>query len=349
MLGDAKLKGPWRITFDTNPDQCNLRCIMCEEHSKYNINKKSIKRVMDFAIIEKVIEEAVNFGLKEIIPSTMGEPLLYKHFVDLVNLIKNYDLKLNLTTNGTFPRLGVKKWANLILPVASDVKISINGSTKEINESVMEGISFENQIVNIKQFIKLRDKIRKFGVNSPKITFQATFMERNLHDMENLLHTAISLNVDRFKGHHLWVTHPQLEKESLKSSSSTIEKWNEIVESMKFLTEVERLKDGSKICLENIYIISNKNEESFLPDSFLCPFLEKEAWIAWDGSFNVCCAPDPLRKSFGYFGNVREMNFMDLWNSSKYRQLVENWGSSQVCKICNMRRPLNKQGEYNND
>jgi hypothetical protein len=28
--------GPWRITFDTNPDTCNLRCIMCEEHSPHS-------------------------------------------------------------------------------------------------------------------------------------------------------------------------------------------------------------------------------------------------------------------------------------------------------------------------
>ncbi len=29
----SKKEGPWRITFDTNPDNCNLKCIMCEEHS----------------------------------------------------------------------------------------------------------------------------------------------------------------------------------------------------------------------------------------------------------------------------------------------------------------------------
>ncbi|NGX37680.1 MAG: hypothetical protein K1000chlam2_00842, partial [Chlamydiae bacterium] len=29
-------QGPWRITFDTNPDDCNMRCIMCEEHSIYS-------------------------------------------------------------------------------------------------------------------------------------------------------------------------------------------------------------------------------------------------------------------------------------------------------------------------
>ena len=28
--------GPWRITFDTNPDDCNLHCIMCEDHSPFS-------------------------------------------------------------------------------------------------------------------------------------------------------------------------------------------------------------------------------------------------------------------------------------------------------------------------
>ena len=26
----------WRVTIDTNPEDCNLKCIMCEEHSPYS-------------------------------------------------------------------------------------------------------------------------------------------------------------------------------------------------------------------------------------------------------------------------------------------------------------------------
>ena len=322
---------------------------MCEEHSKYNIDKKPINRIMDFEIIEEVIEDTINYGLKEVIPSTMGEPLLYKNFIDLLNLIKRYNLKLNLTTNGTFPRLGVKKWAELILPIATDVKISINGATKDINDTIMEGINFENQINNITEFIQMRDEVRKKGKNFPTVTFQATFMERNLNEMTDLLRTAIKLNVDRFKGHHLWVTHPELEDQSLKSNESAIKKWNRIVEKIIQIAENERFKDGNRIIIENIYPISSYDKELLAPNNFLCPFLGREAWIAWDGAFNVCCAPDDLRKSFGYFGNVKEEKFMELWKSDKYRQLVENWGSYQVCKMCNMRRPLKKTGACNND
>ena len=77
--------GPWRITFDTNPDDCNLRCIMCEDHSPHSSTQPDRraaglpKRRMDMDLIRRVLAEASGNGLREIIPSTMGEPLLYRH------------------------------------------------------------------------------------------------------------------------------------------------------------------------------------------------------------------------------------------------------------------------------
>ena len=339
MLDSQKLRGPWRITFDTNPDQCNIHCIMCEEHSKYNRNKNKEIRIMDFDIIQKVIEESVNYGLKEVIPSTMGEPLLYKRFLSLIELIRKNDLRLNLTTNGTFPKLRVEKWAKLILPIASDIKVSINGVSKCTNESIMEGINPEAQLANIEVLLQVRDEIIENGINNPTITFQVTFMSRNLMELPDLLLKAIEMNLDRFKGHHVWITHPQIEKEFLKRNKEEITKWNLTVQKLHEIAEKYRLKNGSKIRLENVYPITSTNL-SKIPDKFKCPFLDQEAWIAWDGTFNVCCAPNQLRKSFGHFGNVKDVSFMKLWDSSRYNQLIENWGNHEVCKICNMRRPI---------
>lgn len=349
MFIKEKLKAPWRITFDTNPDQCNLHCMMCEEHSKYNFNKHKDFRIMEFKTIKEVVQDLVNYGLKEIIPSTMGEPLLYDNFIDLIKLVKSYNLKMNLTTNGTFPRLGAEKWGKLILPIASDIKISINGASKCINEQIMEGMNFEKQISNIKKFIKIRDDIRQKGIEYPTITFQATFMEKNLDEILGLLKLAIELNIDRFKGHHLWITHPELENQSLLKDKESIKKWNTTVEKMKIIADTTILKNGNKIKLDNIYSISNNSKNKIIPENFICPFLGREAWIAWDGTFNVCCAPDYLRRTLGYFGTVKEMNFIELWNSNSYRHLINNWGTYQVCKECNMRRPLKNLGECLNE
>jgi MoaA/NifB/PqqE/SkfB family radical SAM enzyme len=348
LLNKHKLKGPWRITFDTNPDQCNLRCIMCEEHSRYNMTKSNANRIMSFEMINKVIEDCVKCGLKEVIPSTMGEPLLYRNFRELLDLIKKYDLKLNLTTNGTFPILGAERWGKLILPLASDVKISINGSIGQINESIMEGSNFNELIANIESFIKIRDQVRIKGSNYPTVTFQATFMERNVSDMPELLKLAIDMDVDRFKGHHLWVTHAQLENEDLRRDKTSIERWNDMVGKLESIADKYRLKGGHKIKLDNISKLSCNGGLISVPNDYLCPFLGREAWIAWDGTFNVCCAPNDLRATLGDFGNAGKTPFMKLWTSMAYSRLINNWGSFEVCNSCNMRRKPT-QDEVNDD
>ena len=73
---------PWRITFETNPDRCNLHCTMCDTHSCKCDRSRHGKdeRMLPIAPIEKTIRDLSKLGLKEVIPSTMGEPLLYPHF-----------------------------------------------------------------------------------------------------------------------------------------------------------------------------------------------------------------------------------------------------------------------------
>lgn len=69
------LAAPRRITFDTNPDDCNFSCIMCEQHSEYSPHQKARKdakirrRRMDFDIMKQVIAEAAPLGLQEIVKS----------------------------------------------------------------------------------------------------------------------------------------------------------------------------------------------------------------------------------------------------------------------------------------
>lgn len=325
-------EGPWRITFDTNPDSCNIHCIMCEEHSEYRKEKSLFKRIMDPDIVSEVISEAAPCGLKEIIPSTMGEPLMYQYFDTLLELADEHGLKVNLTTNGTFPALGAEQWGKKILPLASDIKVSINGSTKDVNESIMKGINHQKMLENIKTLLSIRDNIRIKGINDPTITFQVTFMKRNVRDLKSLLNLAIDMQADRFKGHHLWITWPELEDESLTGSVQNRSAWNSTV------AELEDIA-GNRIELANVSKVPMDNADVLLPAEYECPFAGKEAWIAWDGTFNVCCAPDELRKGFGYFGNVKDTPFMRLWQSEKYRSFARQAGKTGICKTCNMRQP----------
>ena len=336
--------GPWRITFDTNPDDCNLRCIMCEDHSPYSTTQPDRlsaglpRRRMDIGLIRRVLADSVDSPLREIIPSTMGEPLLYRDFDEILELCAQYEVKLNLTTNGTFPRLGARVWAERIVPVTSDVKVSWNGSTKETQERVMLGSSWEKVLENVRTFIAVRDEHAVRGGNRCRVTFQLTFMEVNYAELPDVVKLAAEMGVDRVKGHHLWVHFSQIKNQSVRRSPEAIERWNAAVDAAYEAADRHRLPDGSRVLLENIFRL-DATDEGEIAAGAECPFLGQEAWVASDGRFNPCCAPDALRRTLGDFGNVNHASLYDIWQSDTYRDLRSSYMEKPLCQGCNMRRP----------
>ncbi|MHA1185781.1 MAG: radical SAM/SPASM domain-containing protein [Candidatus Heimdallarchaeota archaeon] len=334
-----KLKGPWRITFDTNPNDCNLVCIMCERNNEEN--RKSYldhsENQMDPSIITKVVDEGIKMGeLEEIIPSTMGEPLLYNDFDIFVDLCSKHKIKLNLTTNGTFPIKDMKIWAKSILQISNDIKISWNGFTGETDVSIMQGRDFNKAISNLQLLLSERKNTFEGTGHYCKITLQMTFMEMNYQELPDLIEMAYEMGIDRVKGHHLWIHSKEAEEWSMRRNSEAIRKWNEIVKEI--INRNKKLKSlyNREVILENIYEIKS-NRKEILEDS-VCPFLGREAWIDSNGKFNPCCAPNELRKQLGDFGNLNETTLSEIWESEAYNELCSNYKKIDLCRTCNMRK-----------
>ena len=341
----AERPGPWRITFDTNPDDCNLHCIMCEDHSPHSTTQSDRraagrpKRRMDIDLLRRVLRESRGTPLREIIPSTMGEPLLYRHFDEILDLCAEYGVMLNLTTNGTFPQRGARAWAERIVPVTSDVKISWNGSTGETQERVMLGSNWQRVLDNTRTFIEVRDAHAGAGGNRCRVTFQMTFMEINFQELPGIVRLAAEMGVDRVKGHHLWMHFNQMRGQSMRRNPGAIRSWNEVVDAAHEAADRHRLPDGRRVLLDNIFRLDEADEGEIAAGAE-CPFLGQEVWVASDGRFNPCCAPDALRRTLGYFGNLNEEGLYEIWEGDGYRALRENYMRNTLCQGCNMRRPV---------
>ena len=294
---------------------------------------------MEFRIVEDIFLQAENLGIKEIIPSTMGEPLLYKEFDKIFDLAKKHKIKINLTTNGTFPKKTVLDWAKLIVPNTTDVKISWNGATKETAEKVMLGIDFEKAISNVKEFIRYRNEYFANNGYFCRVTFQLTFMQNNMHELADIIKLAAELGVDRVKGHQLWAHFDEIKQLSMKATVASIDNWNLFVKEAYETQEKFRKPNGEKVILENIIPITDR-ENKELPYDYECPFLNKELWISATGKISPCCAPDNLRKSLGDFGNINDTSIEKVLQSPIYKELVKNYKSKPLCKTCNMRKPF---------
>jgi len=337
--------GPWRITFDTNPDTCNLRCVMCEEHSPHSSSqlirrgKGKPRREMPIEMIRRVVADAAPRGLREIIPSTMGEPLLYEHFPEILAICREYGVKLNLTTNGTFPRLGARAWAEQIVPITSDVKISWNGATKQTHESIMLGADWETALENVRTFIAVRDEHARGGGHRCRVTLQLTFLESNVAELPDVVRLASELGVDRVKGHHLWAHFEEIKEQSMRRSPEAIARWNAAVMCAREVAAVNPLPNGAPVLLENIFVLDEEVMGDLAPGGS-CPFLGQEAWVSAAGRFGPCCAPDAQRRTLGEFGNLNEQGLLDVWRGQPYRDLLSSYRTRALCLGCNMRKPI---------
>ncbi len=335
----------WRITLDTNPEECNLHCTMCEEHSEHSDFMQRLyartgikRRRMPFTMLRKALEQAKALGVREVIPSTMGEPLLYKHMDELLDLARELGLMVNLTTNGTFPKRSVEDWATRIVPVTSDVKISWNGATKGTAEAVMKGLKFEKAIDNVERFIAVRDAHHRAVGHYCRVTFQLTFMRNNMHELPGIVRLAAERGVDRVKGHHLWAHFNEIEHLSFKNSPGSIAEWNDIVARAHDAAKAHLKADGTCVVLENITPLHSQNGHE-VPYAHACPFLGKELWVSATGDIAPCCAPDELRRTLGDFGNLDHRNLAEVVADEDYQHLMRDYRDRPLCRTCNMRKP----------
>ena len=225
------------------------------------------------------------------------------------------------------------------MPVASDVKISWNGATKETQESIMLGSNWEKVLDNVKKFIAVRDEFAIQTNHRCRVTFQVTFMEMNIAELDKIVRLAISLGVDRVKGHHLWTHFDAIKELSMRRNTDAIRRWNSAVKRARNVAQTHTLPNGEHILLENIFRLDEAVREDLAPGA-ACPFLGQEAWVSAEGRFNPCCAPDAQRLTLGEFGNLNTQGFADIWNGEAYESLTATYGTRDLCLKCNMRIPV---------
>lgn len=335
----------WRITLDTNPEDCNLQCIMCEENSPYSKFRDQLfmetglrRRIMPLEWIEPILQQSAKLGVVEVIPTTMGDPLVSNHIELIAKIAPKLGMKLNITHNGTFPHKSAREWANLIVPITSDIKISWNGGTAITAERIMKGFDFNKAVQDVREFISVRDEWFAATGEYCSVTFQLTFLKSNMHELEGIIQLAASLGVDRIKGHHVWMHFPALVYESFKSDAQGILQWNTIVG--KAINWIEKYpgKNEKSIRLEGFYKLSYLPAEK-IPDHFDCPFLGKELWVSALGDVSPCCAPNEQRKTLGNFGNISLKSLKEIVEGENYLHLLNNYKQEKLCKKCNMRKP----------
>lgn len=299
-----------RLTLLTNPDICNLHCPLCflnQRKSPFGMGE------MPFEVAQAAIEKfCLNAGtatnpqsaLTEVIPSTMGEPLLYSQFEKLVALCESLKIPLNITTNGTFPGVwGTEDGLERLERVSRDIKVSCMGFSTDVFQEMMPGITFEKWESNVLRLLKAREHLicdrnfreQFFCERLATISLQVTLHRKNLHQAEDILHWAESIGIHRIK----W-------NPAVFLSAAAADFRNRYELTAAELDELRQKLQSKILRSEGSLFFARPKSAQFSPSVFQnsssadpqlgCPFAD-ELWIYPDGSESHC--PNPERR----FGN----------------------------------------------
>nr|WP_295070668.1 radical SAM protein [uncultured Fibrobacter sp.] len=318
-----------RVTLLTNPDVCNLRCPLCflNQRALRNCNARSAENgngdcppdngrerffycnkerrafgmgEMPFevarAAIEKYAAEQDVSGkrlLREVIPSTMGEPLLYSHFDELLELCRALGIPLNLTTNGTFPgKWGSEDAMGVLLRSCRDIKVSYLASEQ-----------FDGWKANVEKLVRVRDRLREnaesagdAGVKCAEtaksriatVSLQVTLHKKNLQEVPEIVSWASAIGIDRIKWNKvvlLSVASQEL-REMYALDDALLESLRNEFRSGEF--SASNVKHEGSLFFKNCAdqcAVGGKCES--------CPFAD-EVWVLPDGHEDHC--PNPERR-----------------------------------------------------
>jgi len=268
---------------------CNLSCNFCPKTSrelKY-MDKKSFGHI---AKSVKPYADHIYFHL-------MGEPFLNKELEDFLEISKENQLKVNITTNGTL----IKEVKDVLLNAPSLRQVNISLHSFEANE---EKIDFNEYIDNIIDFVK--EATNKTNV----------ICSLRLWNLDTKYSASNNMNIDIFK---------LLEQE--------FEIQSDLKESLKVKNSF-KLKNNVYISMgEKFKWPSLKIEE--LGERAFCYGLRDQIGVLVDGTIVPCCLDSDGSIPLGnIFNNTLEeilnsKRAKDIYDGFSGRKAIE-----ELCKRC---------------
>jgi radical SAM protein with 4Fe4S-binding SPASM domain len=159
---------------------CNLDCICCSR-----ARSSRTGGYMDFDLFRRIIDNAVEEGVKKIRLYLHGEPMLHPRIIDMFDYVKKAGLAVHLVTNGTlFTRDRSEAILSSGVTFADRVIFSILGFSRKVHESVMRGVDHEEVLENLLALLELRTERR---LNGPVIETIFYAMPENEHEKEEFL------------------------------------------------------------------------------------------------------------------------------------------------------------------
>ena len=304
---------------DVEPiDICNFAC----DHCQVTHWKRELATRLNPERFRAILGQFPR--LRHIKLQGMGEPLLNKSLLDLLEEGERQGIAMQTVSNGS---VYTDRIADRLLALRkATIIFSIDGATAETFESIRVNGKFQAVIDHISDLTR-----RRGDTPWPRIEINTVATAHNMRELPDLVRLSKKLGVDSL------TIRTQLEdfgKASMQGSIVPINISRGSRQAEQLLDECERVSAEIGMPLEITrgprYSSSNR-----------CRWPWNNSYIAANGDVVPCC--QIADSSVVKMGNVFDEPFSQIWNNDKYRTLrrrIANDDIPHYCRSCYGMRPV---------
>lgn len=293
---------------------CNLRCKHCFQMSQSNSDKRKHLSVDEWTSIFKEFER---LGVLSVI-ITGGEPLAYEGFENLLNEIANYNIAINILTNGLLIN---NRNLNLFLRPNIALTISLDGCNAEEHEAIRGKGTFS----------KTCEIIRLLTSNGADLNIAHTINNNNKSSLEEFIQFIISLGVVNLSINFVEPEGRAAENKSLILSKEEEQNVHALIET---LTE----KYKNYIHIDFPSLAYKQEVQSFSNTNLIyCAAGTKRISISSDGKVYPCVYAQGIPSLEK--GDLRNQPLSEIWQDNN-RWLLQRGGITldqiEKCNDCQL-------------
>ena len=305
-------------SIDIEPiDTCNFACDHCQvTHWTRKTTRLTTERLI--SILRQLPM------LRQIKLQGMGEPLLNRRVIEMLEEAESGGAAVSIVTNGSvYPENVAQRLSSLR---GTTIVISMDGATAETFEAIRVNGNFHKVVDNV------ADMVRRRGRSVwPGIELRSVVTLRNAHELPDLVRLAKRLGVDKLTATTLLTDWGKEEMEGLIAPIDVSREDARVDQSIWESREVAA-EIGMPLSVEHGQRYSKANR---------CPWPWQSSYIAANGDVVPCC--QIADSSVVKMGNVFDEPFADVWNDDKYRELRRRLADDDIphyCRSCYGMKPV---------
>lgn len=302
---------------------CNHRCIFCAvDYIGYQPD------FLEKDIILQNIRIMAKKGLKSVICSGEGEPLLNKDMPDIANGIKRYGIDVAMSSNGA---LFSKEIAESCLQAFTWIRFSIASIEKDSYYKIQR--AKEGDLDRVKANLAYAVELKKSQNAKTTLGVQCLLMPDNMQHILSMAKELKNIGVDYF---------------TIKPYSQHLHSKNKMnIDYTEMLELEEELKHVASRDF-SVYFRANAmkkmHKEKCYKECLGMPFMTH---IDARGNVWPCVAHIGNQKYC--FGNIYENSFAEIWGSSRRQRIMQEINQQDINKICREACRLDEINKYLNE